>query len=430
MHFSIVSLFPDFFVSPLSVSLMGKAQATGLVTFSYHDPRDHADNRHRHVDDRPYGGGPGMVIQAGPMAKCLRTIERPGRILLMSPGGRRFDQKLAVELAQEDRLTIVCGRYEGLDTRISEIFGLEPVCVGDAVLNGGESAALAVIEAVSRLLPGFMGCEESGNDESFSNSLLEYPHYTRPENFEGLPVPEILQSGDHAKIATWRRQQALAATLARRPELLEEAALDGRDAAHLASLPLRRISHNLSFCLVHNPVLLEGKKTGTSSLTNLDIHDIARISRSYGMGPFYVVSPLEDQLELLQSLLRHWLSGPGGKSNPDRANALSLVRAARTLDEAIADFASHAGMQPTVLASSASWPLEKKAVAPLTPLAVRQICRQRPVMICLGTARGLARQALRQCDGLLRPLRYLGYNHLSVRSAAAILADRILGDYC
>ena len=224
-RFHIVTLFPEFFESPLSTALMGRAREAGIVDCSFHDPRQFSTDKHRHVDDRPYGGGPGMVMQGEPLARALRSIERPGRMLFIAPGGRPRSQDMVRELAREDDLTIVCGRYEGIDARLLQLFPLEPVSVGDIVLNGGESAALSVLEAVSRLMPGFMGKEESGDDESFSHGLLEYPHYTRPENFEGLTVPDVLQSGDHERIANWRRQESVRATLRMRPEMLNEAPL-------------------------------------------------------------------------------------------------------------------------------------------------------------------------------------------------------------
>lgn len=371
-----------------------------------------------------------MVLQPGPVAAAVRAIAAPGRILVLTPGGRPFTQALAREYARDEDLTLICGRYEGLDARLADILPLEPVSVGDAVLNGGETAALAVMEAVGRLVPGFMGKEASGEEESFSRGILEYPHYTRPETFEGLEVPDILRSGDHARIAAWRRQAALAATLRFRPDLLDAAPLDREDAATLAALPRERPGRNLSFCLLHYPVLLEEKKCGTSSLTNLDVHDIARISRSYGMGPFYVVTPLEDQLRLLEAILRHWSAGAGGRARSDRSRALSLVRGASSLEEAVTLAEARAGVRPRLVATSAAWPGKKRAAPPLVPPEVREWCREGPVLLCLGTARGLAPEVIARCDGRLRPLRFLGDNHLSVRSAAAILADRILGDFC
>ena len=432
-RFHIVTLFPEFFESPLSTALMGRAREAGIVDCSFHDPRQFSTDKHRHVDDRPYGGGPGMVMQGEPLARALRSIERPGRMLFMAPGGRPLTQDMVRELAREDDLTIVCGRYEGIDARLLQLFPLEPVSVGDIVLNGGESAALSVLEAVSRLMPGFMGKEESGDDESFSHGLLEYPHYTRPENFEGLTVPDVLQSGDHARIANWRRQESVRATLRMRPEMLNEAPLYREDVQTLADTPRERPGRNLSFCLVHYPVSLGPKKIGASSLTNLDIHDIARISRSYAMGSFYPVTPLGDQLRVLEEILRHWTRGPGGVGNADRAQALGLVQPATSLEEAVAHMTAQHGTRPRLVASSAVWPAKGKASKPermpMTPRDVRRWCDQGPVMLCLGTAQGLAPEVLEQCEGTLRPVRFLGYNHLSVRSAAAILADRILGDY-
>ena len=432
-RFHIVTLFPEFFESPLSTALMGRAREAGIVDCSFHDPRQFSTDKHHRVDDRPYGGGPGMVMQGEPLARALRSIERPGRMLFMAPGGRPLTQNMVRELAREDDLTIVCGRYEGIDARLLQLFPLEPVSVGDIVLNGGESAAISVLEAVSRLMPGFMGKEESGDDESFSQGLLEYPHYTRPENFEGLTVPEVLQSGDHARIANWRRQESVRATLRMRPEMLNEAPLYREDVQTLADTPRERPGRNLSFCLVHYPVTLGPKKIGASSLTNLDIHDIARISRSYAMGSFYPVTPLGDQLRVLEEILRHWTRGPGGVGNADRAQALGLVQPATSLEEAVAHMTAQHGTRPRLVASSAVWPAKGKASKPesmpMTPRDVRRWCDQGPVMLCLGTAQGLAPEVLEQCQGTLRPVRFLGYNHLSVRSAAAILADRILGDY-
>ena len=432
-RFHIVTLFPEFFESPLSTALMGRAREAGIVDCSFHDPRQFSTDKHRHVDDRPYGGGPGMVMQGEPLARALRSIERPGRMLFMAPGGRPLTQDMVRELAREDDLTIVCGRYEGIDARLLQLFPLEPVSVGDIVLNGGESAALSVLEAVSRLMPGFMGKEESGDDESFSHGLLEYPHYTRPESLEGLSVPEVLQSGDHARIAQWRRQESVRATLRMRPEMLNEAPLYREDVQTLAETPRDRPGRNLSFCLVHYPVSLGPKKIGASSLTNLDIHDIARISRSYAMGSFYPVTPLGDQLRVLEEILRHWTRGAGGIGNADRAQALGLVQPATSLEEAVAHMTAQHGTRPRLVASSAVWPAKGKASKPermpMTPRDVRRWCDQGPVMLCLGTAQGLAPEVLEQCEGTLRPVRFLGYNHLSVRSAAAILADRILGDY-
>ncbi|MDR2574795.1 MAG: tRNA (guanosine(37)-N1)-methyltransferase TrmD [Desulfovibrio sp.] len=428
-NFHLITLFPEFFDSPLRAGLLGQARQRGLVNFSFHNPRDFSGAKFRHIDDRPYGGGPGMVMQAPPLAAALRAVARPGRVLLLSPGGYPFTQAFAESLAGEEDITLICGRYEGVDARLERIFPITPVCVGEAVLNGGETAALTIIEAVSRLVPGFMGKTESASEESFAGGLLEYPHYTRPDVCEGHSVPEILLTGHHARIARWRRDRALAATLGIRPDMLNATPLNRADAEALAALPRERPGRNLSFCLLHYPVMLDEKKTGISSLTNLDIHDIARISHSYGMGPFYVVTPLADQRRLLEDILRHWTRGPVAADNPDRAGALACVRPAASLGEAVEGLGEYAGAKARLVASSASWPVKKNAPSPLVPRDVRDWCEVGPVLLCLGTAKGLSRQALAHCEGILRPLRFLGDNHLSVRSAAAVFADRILGDF-
>ena len=429
LHFNLVSLFPEFFDSPLHCGLMARAQQQGIISFSTYNPRDFSDNKHRHIDDRPFGGGPGMVMQIKPMAATLRHIASPGRILLLTPQGYPFNQDMACELAKESELTLICGRYEGIDARLADLFPLTPVSVGDAVLNGGETAALAIIEAVARLCPGFMGKEASGEEESFALGCLEYPHFSRPENFENHCVPDELLSGNHALIAHWRRKEALAQTLRYRPDMLATASLSQKDMAILKTLPRIQAGRNFSFCLVHSPVQIERKKEGISSLTNLDIHDIARISASYGMGTMYVVTPLRDQLALLQNLLHHWTQGQAAKSHPDRAKALARVRAVASIDEAIHLSTVERGIRPTLIASSASWPPKAKHTNPLVAQDLQAMLSHVPVMFLLGTAQGLAQTAIDKCDAQIRPLRFLDYNHLSVRSAAAIMADRILGDF-
>lgn len=429
MKFNIITLFPEFFATPLETSLLGRARKNGILDYNFINPRDFSADKHRHVDDSPFGGGPGMVMQVAPVADAIKSIPDPGRILLMSPRGKELDASLARQLAANENLTLICGRYEGIDARISEFFPIEEISICPAVLNGGETAALAVIESVSRFIPCFMGKDESALEESFSNGLLEYPQYTRPETFEGKTVPEILLGGNHALIARWRRDASLAATLAMRPELLDSAPMDAEDARVLASLPRLRAGRNLSFCLCHHPVRLEKNRIGTSSLTNLDIHDIARISRSYGMGPFYVLTPLEDQLAIMANILSHWRERVDPSEHGDRQRALEHVCAVRDFAELHEAAVKYYGMEPEFLATSASWQRGKKAPVPLAPKAVREICGQSPVVILLGTARGLDMDSLDIKCRMLRPLRFLNENHLSVRSAAAILADRILGDY-
>ena len=221
---TVLTLFPEMFPGPLGVSLAGRALAAGLWTLEARDIRDSATDRHRSVDDTPAGGGPGMVLRADVLAAAIDAADvAPDRPrLLMSPRGRPLTQSRVEALAAGPGPLIVCGRFEGVDQRVIEARRLEEVSIGDYVLSGGEIAALAVIDACVRLLPGVMGKLVSGAEESFSDGLLEYPQYTRPLRFEGQPIPEILLSGDHAKVAAWRKAEAEALTRARRPDLWAE----------------------------------------------------------------------------------------------------------------------------------------------------------------------------------------------------------------
>jgi tRNA (guanine37-N1)-methyltransferase len=226
---TVLTLFPDMFPGPLGVSLAGKALATGLWALEARDIRDSATDKHRSVDDTPAGGGPGMVLRADILAAAIDAVDiaadRPR--LLMSPRGRPLTQSMVRELADGHGPLIVCGRFEGVDQRVIEARNLEEVSIGDYVLSGGEIAAMALIDACVRLLPGVMGKAESAAEESFSSPLLEYPQYTRPQSFEGRAIPEILTSGDHAKVAAWRKAEAEALTRARRPDLWAERANTG-----------------------------------------------------------------------------------------------------------------------------------------------------------------------------------------------------------
>lgn len=447
-RFTILTLFPEFFSGPLSCAQMQRAADAGLVRVALVNPRDFSTARHRHVDDRPYGGGPGMVMQPEPLAAALAQAEaengQKGLRLVLAPSGRPLTQAYARELAGRVRggepLTLVCGRYEGIDERLIEDEGLIPVSVGEAVLNGGEAAALCLLEAVARLLPGFMGKEESGEDESFSAGLLEYPHYTRPESYKGREVPEVLRSGAHGPVARWRRQASLARTLARRPELLAQADLDGDDIEFLrqarpAGTRPASLGRSLFLCLLHHPVLDKAGKPCTVSLTNLDIHDMCRVSRTYELGGVFFATPLDDQRELGERLLGHWTEGAGGRVNPDRAEALRLGRMVEGLDEAVLRVAQLAGEAPRVLATSARThqrPPRGRKPRPLAFMAwsrARGWLEQGPVLLVLGTGHGLAPEVFKKADAVLPPLRpYAAYNHLPVRAAAALMVDRLLGD--
>ena len=222
MRIDFLTIFPGMFESPLRESLLGRAIERGIVDIRVHDIRDATTDKHRQVDDEPYGGGPGMVMKPEPIFSAVESLaEGAKRVLLLSPAGRRLEQAWVRELAAEPWLVLVCGRYEGVDERVALGLPAEEVSVGDYVLSGGEVPALVVVEAVTRLVPGVIGKEESHEQDSFQDGLLDHPHYTRPAEFRGLTVPEVLLSGNHAEIERWRREAALEKTRRMRPDLLE-----------------------------------------------------------------------------------------------------------------------------------------------------------------------------------------------------------------
>ncbi len=245
MRFDILTLFPDMFVGPFAESIIQRAQEAGLVSIALHNIRDYATDKHRVTDDYPYGGGGGMVMKPEPIFAAVEAILGPAPratgvpIVLLTPQGRLFNQEVAQELARRERILLICGRYEGVDERVREFLATDEISIGDYVLSGGELAAMVIVDAVTRLLPGALGDPTGALDDSHAMGLLEYPHYTRPAEFRGWRVPEVLLSGNHGEIARWRRQEALRRTLARRPDLLARAPLTAKDREFLRSLGYR-----------------------------------------------------------------------------------------------------------------------------------------------------------------------------------------------
>jgi len=241
LRVDVVTIFPAMVRAAVGEGILSRAVERGVATIDVHDLRDHSGNRHRTVDDAPFGGGPGMVMQAEPFLRAMETLLPAGRgardgVVLLSPRGRVFDEALARELATHERLVFLCGRYEGIDERVSTSLRPLEVSLGDFVLTGGEVAALAIIEATVRLLPGALGDDDSAKADSFADGLLDFPHFTRPAVVRGMGVPEVLLSGDHGRIRRWRRKESLRATRARRPDLLDRAPLSAEDRALLGEI--------------------------------------------------------------------------------------------------------------------------------------------------------------------------------------------------
>ncbi|HEY7317974.1 MAG TPA: tRNA (guanosine(37)-N1)-methyltransferase TrmD [Candidatus Binatia bacterium] len=420
--FTIVTLFPQMFQSPLAHSILKRAQEQGLISVRLVDPREFTTDRHRMTDDYPYGGGHGMVMKPEPLISAIEDVRAQSptaRVILLSPRGRIFRQAIAAELAQKQDLVLVCGRYEGVDERVKS-FVDDELSVGDYTLSGGEPAAIVVIDAVARLIPGVLGNEKSTGDESFSNGLLEYPQYTRPEEFRGMKVPEVLLSGDHQRIKQWRREASIRLTLDRRPDLLAQANLTAPEKTATS-----RIKAPVYVALLHHPVYDKNGQVVTTAVTNMDIHDIARSGKTYGIHGFYVVTPVKALQKLASKIIDHWERGYGSQYNVTRKDALALVRIKDTLDDMLIEIEQDCGEKPVLVVTSARQVGKRTSFADLRDMLKMT---SQPFLLILGTGWGLAEAIFSRADYILEAIEGpTDYNHLSVRSAAAIIFDRLLG---
>ena len=418
LRFTLITLFPQMFESPLNYSILKKAQEKGLIQFHVIDPRTFATDRHHVTDDYPYGGGHGMVMKPEPLVAAIeqtRSQAPSARIILLAPQGQVFTQETAARLAQEKDIALICGRYEGVDERV-KAFVDEEISIGDYTLSGGEPAASVVVDAVARLVPGVLGNENSAREDSFTDGLLEYPQYTRPENFRGLKVPQILLSGDHERIRQFRRERSLALTRERRPDLYAKATHGpGKEAS---TVPVY-------VALLHHPVYDKNGQVVTTAVTNMDIHDIARSGCTYGVTGFFVVTPVQALQKLALKIIEHWQSGYGSQYNTTRKEALAIAHICSTLDDAIIAIERESGEKPVIVATSARRTPNRASFAALRDVLNKET---RPFLILFGTGWGLTETILLQSDYVLAAVEGRGdYNHLSVRSAAAIILDRLLG---
>lgn len=423
MKLEILTLFPALFASPFGDSILGKAAKKELFQIKIHNLRDWAEAPHRVMDDMPYGGGGGMVMKPEPIARALHDLKQQSpasRTLLLSPQGKFFCQRDAQKLAREKGLIFLCGRYEGFDERIRGMVDDE-YSIGDYVLTGGEFAAMVMIDAVSRLLPGVLGNSRSAEQDSFSDGLLEYPQYTRPAEFEGLTVPSVLLSGHHGEIRLWRRQEQLKRTLERRPDLLESALLTSEDRAFLTKLGAGK-PKPAALALVHYPVLDKRGEVVTTALTNLDLHDLARTAMTFGLQKLYVVTPVGEQQRLAEKIREHWCRGYGAEYNPLRKEALSLVEITSSLDEALELWQELCGEEVHPVLTGAS------VRDGVSFRSCRKLATEHHLMLIFGTGWGLAPELFTRGRQALEPIEGMGtYNHLPVRSAAAIVMERLYG---
>jgi tRNA (guanine37-N1)-methyltransferase len=432
LKFTVVTILPELVEPAMTAGVVGRAREAGIITVDTVNPRDFTTDRHRTVDDTPYGGGPGMVMKPEPLlAAIAKASERPEgtpapRRILMTPAGAPLTQARVKELAKLEHLVLVCGRYEGIDERVIELAIDEEISIGDYVLSGGELGALVIIDAVARLVPGVLGDQTSADDESHSAGLLEYPQYTRPAKLGDKEVPAILSSGNHAAIASWRRQQALVRTAQRRPDLFVEHTLT---AAEKKLVP-PKLADRTHLALVHHPCVDRTGKIVTTSLTNFDIHDLARSTMTYGLAAYHIVTPITSQREKAEHIASLWLEENATRKPPtsgSRGGALQRVRTADSVETVIAELTRDYGRPPVVVGTSAR-PESFPGIARRSPieLLAEASVDPSPLLILLGTGWGMADKLIPSVSRVLTPIEGgSDWNHLSVRSAGAILLDRM-----
>lgn len=418
LTFTVITIFPQMFASSLGHSIVKRAQEKDLVKIDLVDPRDFTSDKHKTTDDTPYGGGQGMVMKPEPLVTAIEAAREnhpKARVILLAPQGKVFKQSEAQRLAGETEVVLICGRYEGIDERV-KAFVDEEISVGDYTLSGGEPAANIVIDAVTRLIPGVLGNENSALDESFSAGLLEYPQYTRPEEFRGMKVPEVLISGDHQRIKDWRRAKSLEITRQRRPDLLANEPAK-RTTAHHAPVYT---------ALLHYPVYDKNHQVVTTAVTNMDIHDISRAGKTYGVQGVYIVTPVKSLQKLALKIIDHWELGYGSQYNVTRKDALALARISDSLDDTIIDIEKETGQKPLIVVTSArDTGTERTSFVALQDMLQNTT---QPFLVIFGTGWGLTETIISQADYVLEAVEGASdYNHLSVRSAAAIILDRLLG---
>ncbi|HKQ31961.1 MAG TPA: tRNA (guanosine(37)-N1)-methyltransferase TrmD [Thermodesulfobacteriota bacterium] len=428
MRFDILTIFPEFFESPFSLGIFKKAREKNIVELNTHDIRDYTEDKHRTVDDSPYGGGGGMLMKPGPIGSAVAKVRSEGSkslVILTTPAGGLFTDETARELSGCDQLIIICGRYEGIDERVRDIYVDREISIGDYVLSGGEYAAAVIVDSVSRFIPGFLGNESSPESDSFKEWLLEYPQYTRPEEYMERKIPDVLLSGNHKEIDEWRREESVKRTYLRRPELLDRTRLTLDDITTINNLKkTSRPNFKAYIALVHYPVYNNRLTVITTAFTNLDVHDISRAGKTYGIEKFYLVQPNPEQQRLAERVLRHWTEGEGPALNKSRAEAMEFVEIKDSLGDAVSGIEKIEGRKPRIVVTDARPRDNMVGYGELRDLMTSK--DSGPFLLVFGTGWGLTEEIMQSADYTLKPVSgYTGYNHLSVRSAAAIILDRL-----
>ncbi len=401
--------------SYLAASVLGRGIAAGKLDVEVIDIRDFAEGDYRQIDDYCYGSG-GMMLMAEPLAKALASVsaETKPYVVYPSPQGTHLYQELVEDLSRKENLVIICGHYEGVDERFTQKYVDAEISLGDFVLTGGEMPAMAIVDAVSRLIPGVVGKNSSVTEDSFYSGMLDTPHYTRPAEWRGERVPEVLTNGDAKAIDRWRRRRSVERTLDRRPDV----------AARAGIMPW--LSGGAYVMEVHYPVLDKHGEKSSTAITGMDLHDIARACRTYGIKKYLLVTPLAQQREMAKRIAGHWTSGWGAEYNPDRKEAFSTLKIFASVQKALGWLSEREKKEPFKIATTA----KRHAGAQHWLTLKREILRRdhSPVFL-FGTGWGLHDEVMEMADAVMTPITggSDGWNHLSVRSAVSITLDRFFG---
>lgn len=415
MKISILTAFPELMHNYLNASVLGRGIAAGKLEVEVVDLRDFASGDYRQIDDYAYGSG-GMVLMAEPLKKALESVagETKPFVAYPSPQGVRLHQELVEDLARKEHLVILCGHYEGVDERFTAKYTDLEISLGDFVLTGGEMPAMAIVDAISRLIPGVVGKSAAVKEDSFYGGMLDTPHYTRPANWQDEEVPQVLLSGDAKAIKKWRRSEAVKRTLERRPDLLSRAGV------------MPWLEHSAYVMEVHYPVLGKNGEKSSTAITGMDLHDIARACRAYGIKKYLLVTPLAPQREMAKKIATHWTEGWGATHNPDRSEAFKTLKIFASVEKALDWVKEREKTEPYKIATTA------KAHAGATHwLEIKReiLAKQRAPVFQFGTGWGLHEEVLENADAVMTPISggVDNWNHLSVRSAVSITLDRFFG---
>ena len=415
MKITVITAFPELMRNYLASSVLGRGIAAGKLEAEVVDIRDFSEGSYRQIDDYCYGSG-GMMLMAEPLAKAVESVSGGAKpyVVYPSPQGVRLHQELVEDLARKEHLVIVCGHYEGVDERFTEKYVDMEISLGDFVLTGGEMPAMAIVDAVSRLIPGVVGSESSVEEDSFYSGMLDTPHYTRPAEWRGERVPEVLLNGDAKAIERWRRRQSVERTLDRRPDIAGRAGI------------IPWLSGGAYVMEVHYPVLDKRGEKSSTAITGMDLHDIARACRTYGIKKYLLVTPIAQQREMAKRIAGHWTSGWGADYNPDRREAFSTLKIFASVQKALA-WAEEKEKKPVFKIATTA---KRHAGAQHWLTLKREILRRdHSPLIIFGTGWGLHDEVMETADAVMTPIcgGKDGWNHLSVRSAVSITLDRFFG---